>query len=110
MRGINRLPEIADVPYLDIVAAESEGGRSLVLLCVNRNLTKSLLAKFDFAGMGVKEGTAKVATLAADNILTENDEEEPERVKPVSQTEPLRPGYTHKFPAASVTMIEIPLQ
>ncbi|HEY6374804.1 MAG TPA: alpha-L-arabinofuranosidase C-terminal domain-containing protein [Edaphobacter sp.] len=109
-RGINRLPEIADVPYLDLVAAESENGRSLVLLCVNRNLTKSLLATLDFADIGVKEGTAKVTTVAADNILIENDEEEPERVKPVLQTEPLQPGYTHKFPAASVTMIEIPLQ
>ena len=110
IRGVTRLPEIADIPYLDVVAAESKDGRSLVLLCVNRNLIRSLSATFDFAGLGLNGGTARVTTLAAENILTENDEEEPERVKPVSQTELLQSGYTHKFPTASVTMIEIPLQ
>src|SRR6185437_16082449 len=31
--GVRRLPDIANVPYLDIVAAESTAGKSLVLLC-----------------------------------------------------------------------------
>jgi alpha-N-arabinofuranosidase len=109
-QGVDRLPEIADVPYLDVTAAESEGGRSLVLFCVNRHLTRSLTASFDLRSLGVKGKSAKVTTLAADSILTENDEEDPNRVKPVTQTEAVRGAFTHKFPNASVTVIEIPMQ
>jgi alpha-N-arabinofuranosidase len=110
MHGVDRLPEIANVPYLDVVAAESEGGKSLVLFCVNRHLTRSLTASFDFASLGLKGQAAKVTTLAADSILTENDEEDPNRVKPVTHTEAVHGAFTHKFPNASVTVIEIPLQ
>ncbi len=107
--GVDRLPEIASVPYLDVVAAESEGGRSLVLFCVNRYLTRSLTASFNFESLGAKGKVAKVTTLAADSILTENDEEDPNRVKPVVHTEAVHGIFTHKFPNASVTVIEIPL-
>jgi len=109
-KGVNRLPEITDVPYLDVTAAESEGGKSLVLFCVNRYLTRSLTASFDLASLGVKGKSAKVTTLAADSILAENDEEDPNRVKPVTQTEAVHGAFTHKFPNASVTVIEIPMQ
>jgi len=108
--GVNRLPEITDVPYLDVTAAESEGGKSLVLFCVNRHLTRSLTASFDLANLGVKGTSAKVTTLAADSILAENDEEDPNRVKPVTRTDPVHGAFTHKFPNASVTVIEIPMQ
>lgn len=108
--GVNRLPEIADVPYLDVAAAESKDGKSLVLLCVNRHLTRSLTAHFDFAGLGAKGPSAKVTTLAADSILAVNDEEDPNRVKPVSHSEAVHDGFEHTFPNASVTVIEIPLQ
>ena len=109
-KGVDRLPEITDVPYLDVTAAESEGGKSLVLFCVNRHLTRSLTASFDLASLGVKGKSAKVTTLAADSILAENDEEDPNRVKPVTQTEAVHGAFTHKFPNASVTVIEIPMQ
>ena len=109
-KGVDRLPEITDVPYLDVTAAESEGGKSLVLFCVNRYLTRSLTASFDLASLGVKGKSAKVTTLAADSILAENDEEDPNRVKPVTQTEAVHGAFTHKFPNASVTVIEIPMQ
>jgi len=109
-KGVDRLPEITDVPYLDVTAAESEGGKSLVLFCVNRHLTRSLTASFDLASLDVKGKSAKVTTLAADSILAENDEEDPNRVKPVTQTEAVHGAFTHKFPNASVTVIEIPMQ
>jgi alpha-N-arabinofuranosidase len=108
--GVDRLPEIANVPYLDVVAAESEGGKSLILFCVNRHLTQPLTAHFDFAGLGAKEKRAKVITLTADNILAENNEQNPNRVRPVTSTESIHGAFTHKFPNASVTVIEIPLQ
>lgn len=109
-RGVKRLTNIADVPYLDVDAAESAGGKSLVLFCVNRHLTQPLTANFDFASLGVKGRVAKVTTIAADNILAENNEEKPEEVKPVTHTEEVRGTFTHKFPNASVTIIEIPMQ
>lgn len=108
--GVKRLPDISDVPYLDVDAAESASGKSLVLFCVNRDLTKALTANFDFASLGVKGKVAKVTTIAADNILAENDEENPDKVKPVASTEEVHGTFTHKFPSASVTVIEIPMQ
>src|SRR6185437_4492411 len=101
-QGVKRLPEIADVPYLDVVAAESAGGKSLVLLCVNRHLTQSLTADFDLASLGVKGTSAKVTTLAADSILAENDAANPNKVKPVTHTEAVHGVFMHKFPKASV--------
>lgn len=109
-RGVNRLPNISDVPYLDVAAAESAGGKSLVLFCVNRHLTEALTAKFDFASLGVKGGIAKVTTIAADSILAENNEEKPGVVKPVTHMEDVHGDFTHKFPVASVTIIKISMQ
>lgn len=109
-QGVRRLPDIAHVPYLDIVAAESTGGNSLVLLCVNRELKQPLTATFDLASLGVKGSTARVTTLTADSILAENDEKDPNRVKPVTHDEAIHRAFTHKFPSASVTVIEIPMQ
>jgi alpha-N-arabinofuranosidase len=108
--GVKRLPNIEDVPYLDVDAAESAGGKSLVLFCVNRHLTQPLTANFNFASLGVKGRVAKVTTLAADNIIAENSEEKPDQVKPVADSEAVQGTFTHKFPAASVTVIEIPMQ
>jgi len=109
-QGVNRLPEIANVPYLDVDAAESGGGKTLVLLCVNRDLKQDLTASFDLASLGSRGQNAKITTLAADGILAENDEKDPNRVKPATQTEAVHGIFTHKFPRASVTIIQIPLQ
>ncbi len=109
-QGVRRLPEIANVPYLDVVAAESAGGKSLILLCVNRDLKQPLTASFDVASLGLKGSTAKVTTLAAGGILAENDAKNPNQVKPVTRTEAVNGNFTHTFPNASVTVIEIPMQ
>ena len=107
--GITRLPEIANVPYLDIVAAESEDHSKLVLLCVNRHLTRDETATIDLSALGIASGPAKISTLTAENILVENDEEDPDRVVPVTRTEPAQASFRHTFPNASVTVIELPL-
>jgi len=108
--GVNRLPEIENVPYLDVTAAESAGGKSLILFCVNRHLTRAMTASFDLEGIGTLGQQAKVTTLNADNILAENSEEDPEHVRPVTEHEPVKGHFTHTFPGASVTVIEIPLR
>lgn len=108
--GVRRLSEITNVPYLDVVAAESTGGKSLILLCVNRHLTQSLTASFDLASLNTKGSVAKVTTLAAGSIFAENNETNPNKVKPVTHTEAVHGNFTYKFPNASVTVIEIPLR
>ncbi len=107
--GISRLPEIPDVPYLDIVAAESEDRSKLILLCVNRHLTRPETANLDLSALGVSPTSAKITTLTAENILVENDEEDPARVAPVTRTEPVQGTFHHTFPNGSVTVIEMPL-
>ena len=108
-KGITRLPEIANVPYLDVVAALSKDGTKLVLLCVNRDLHRSETAEIDLSGWVTNAVSAKVTTLTGESILQENDEEEPGRVTPVTQTEPVQAIFRHKFPNASVTVVEIPV-
>jgi alpha-N-arabinofuranosidase len=109
-QGITRLPEIADTPYLDIIAAENKDRSSLLLFCVNRDLTRSLTAHLDLGSLSTAGSQATVTTLTAENILAENDEQDPERVAPVTRTVPLNDARNHAFPNASVTVIEIPLK
>jgi alpha-L-arabinofuranosidase len=48
----------------------------------------------------------QVRTLNADAITTQNDEEHPERVRPVSSTLPLSGAELHyDFPAHSLTVL-----
>ncbi len=107
--GVVRLPEIANVPYLDVVAAQSRDGKSLVLLCVNRHPSQAETAEIDLAPLGLKSGVAKVSTITGETILVENDELDPDRVSPVVRSEPYQAKLMHTFPSSSVTVIEIPM-
>ena len=109
-QGIRRLPEIPNVPYLDVVAAESADHASVLLLCVNRHLTRPETTDIDLRALGIKSGTAKITTLTAENILTENNEEDPNRVTPTTHTQPVKPTLTYTFPNASVTILQIPIK
>ena len=108
--GVRRLPDIANVPYLDVVAAESTGGKSLVLLCVNRDLTQSLTATFDLASLGAKGSTAQRDDARRRQHPCRKRRERSQRVRPVTDNEAIHGAFTHKFPNASVTVIEIPMQ
>ena len=108
--GVDRLPEIANVPYLDVTAATSEDGKRLILFCVNRSLTTAAHAELDLASLRVAKGPMRVSTLEAETILSENNEEHPDLVQPTTSTESVNSGkFTHTFPNASVTVLEIPL-
>ncbi len=109
-QGVRSLPEIADVPYLDVSAALSADKKELLLFCVNRHLTDTLTAKIDLQALGTPAGPAQVTTLEASNLLEENDEEEPNRVKPEESTEPAGGVFTHRFPNSSVTILHIALR
>ena len=109
-KGVTQLPEIVGAPYLDVVAAQSEDGRKLLLLCVNREITRPETAVIDLSSFGVDSGPAQVTTIAGDGVLAENDESNPDRVIAVTHTERFTAKHSYTFPSASVTVIEIPLK
>lgn len=111
-KGIRSLQDIKDVPYLDLAAALSADGHHLLVFATNRSLTRSFPAQLDLAALGAPtSGTAHITTITADTILAENDEEDPNRVIPTENSEPLHgPNVTHTFPNSSVTVISIPLK
>jgi alpha-N-arabinofuranosidase len=109
-KGVTQLPEIVGAPYLDVVAAQSEDGSKLLLLCVNRNVTRPESAVIDLSSVGVDSGPAQVTTIADDGVLAENDEYNPERVIAVTHAERFTAKHSYTFPNASVTVIEIPFK
>jgi alpha-N-arabinofuranosidase len=83
--GVTRLPEIKDVPYLDVVAAMSRSGSELTVFFVNRHLTQDIPAAISIAGFSSKT-TANVESLYASSIYEKNDEVRPQLVTPVEST------------------------
>jgi alpha-L-arabinofuranosidase len=106
-KGITRLPEISDVPYLEVVAALNRAGDRLTLFCINRHLTRDLPAALSIDDFK-PSGTAAVASLSANSIYDTNDEINPEAVKPVSKSIPVS-GSTvqYTFRHESITRIEL---
>lgn len=109
-KGVTRLPEIPNVPYLDVVAAESKDRTKLLLLCVNRHLTRTLPADINLDALGIAGGSATITTISGENILVENDEEDPRRVLPVTHSLGFKGDLKYTFPNASITLVEIPLK
>lgn len=109
-KGIKQLPEIAGAPYLDVVAALSEDKSKLLLLCVNRDVERPLSAVLDFGPFAMAEGPARITTIVGNGVLAANDENDPNRVIPVTHTERFAMRQPYTFASASVTVIEVPIQ
>jgi alpha-L-arabinofuranosidase len=109
-KGVSQLPEIVGAPYLDVVAAQSEDGSKLLLLCVNRHISRPESAVIDLTSFEVGSGLSQVTTIAGDGLLAENDEYNPDRVIAVVHTEKFTAKSSYTFPNTSVTVIEIPLK
>lgn len=109
-KGVTRLPEIRNVPYLDCVAAEPEDRSKLILTCVNLHPTRAMEADVDLSSLAGVHGMATVSTIAGQGILSENDEMRPNRVVPVHETQAVEGKvFHHSFANSSVTVIQIPL-
>ncbi len=105
--GVTRIPDIPDVPFLDIVAALNESGDKLTLFCVNRHLDKDVSASIAPKSFAAK-GTADLEELDSDSIYDVNDETEPEAIAPVHSTREVKSGMlNYTFRHASVTRIEL---
>ncbi|HUY82121.1 MAG TPA: alpha-L-arabinofuranosidase C-terminal domain-containing protein [Acidobacteriaceae bacterium] len=104
--GVTRLPDIANVPYLDIVAALNKSGSKLTLFCVNRSLNTDIPANIDVAHFATD--LADIQTLRSYSISDVNDSDDPLRVIPVHTQETLHSGALHHvFPHESVTVITL---
>lgn len=96
----------ADVPYLDVSATYTPGGRGLYLHVVNRHATKAIACEFDLRGAEPVRGVAHV--LAGDDPDLCNTYEHPERIK-LKETPLNNVGskFTHSFPPVSATILEL---
>ncbi|MFT4114342.1 alpha-L-arabinofuranosidase C-terminal domain-containing protein, partial [Silvibacterium sp.] len=105
--GITRLPNIADVSYLDIVAAKNDAGDTLTLFVVNRHLTRDMATDVDVQGFAAS-GNAQVKTLDAPSLYNENTEMMPQAVVPKDSAVAVKGGRLHTvFPHESVTVITL---
>lgn len=103
--GVSRLPDISDVPYLDVVAATSADHRTLDLFCVNRSTSTDIPADITLDHF-VPEGLAQIKTLRADYLDEGNDADSPTRVVPQESAHALSGRLLqHVFPYESVTVI-----
>jgi alpha-N-arabinofuranosidase len=105
-QGSTRLPTIADVPYLDVVAAINSSGNKLTLFCVNRHLTRDIETRIDISGFRPTNSTAR--SLFANSIYEKNDEAEPEHIHPLTTSLSANSGeLKYTFRHESVTVIEL---
>jgi alpha-N-arabinofuranosidase len=103
--GVGRIPDIPNVPYLDVVAALNDSGDTLTLFCVNRSLNTDIPANISIVGFAAN-GSAEIQTLHSASIGDENSEDHPEAVVPVETQERVtKGGLQHVFPHESVTRI-----
>ena len=106
-RGVTRLPDIPDVPYLDITAALNKSADKLTLFCVNRHIEEDIPANLSLKSFAAA-AHAEVETIQSDSIYDVNDEEDPKAITPVHRSINLSGGALHyTFPRASVTRIEL---
>jgi alpha-N-arabinofuranosidase len=106
-QGVTRLPDIADVPYLDTVAVLNKTEDRLTLFCVNRHLAQDIPTKITIRGFA--EGTTAIArTLHAGSLYEVNDEVEPKHIVPEQSTIALEGDQLqYRFQHASVTRIDV---
>lgn len=105
--GVTRLPDIPNVPYLDITAALSRDKNTLTLFCVNRSLDRDLRSAISIEGF-TAAGKAGIETLSAESIYDGNSEATPSAVTPVHTVADAGAGaLTHTFRHESITRIEL---
>ena len=98
------MENIADVPYLDVVATLNNASDVLTLFCVNRATSQDLNAEIHLDGFQASK--AQIQELKAASLDEGNDETDPKRVVPAMTEVPVAsPEIGHVFPHESVTVI-----
>lgn len=109
--GDRPLSDLADIPYVDVVATRSADGKTLTLLCVNRSVSQDLPVHFDLGSLH-PTAASRVEQISAPNRYEQNNEVEPLQVVPVPGSLP-KPGNASlsiTLPRESVTVIHVPVQ
>jgi alpha-L-arabinofuranosidase len=105
--GITRLPEIPDVPYIEVVAAINEKKDRLTIFCVNRHLNQDIPATISLRGFNARP-TGTVQLLNASSIYQSNDEVQPDFISPVESTvHVVNSQAYYTFRHESLTRIEL---
>jgi alpha-N-arabinofuranosidase len=101
------MPEIPDVPYLDVLATRNSTSGDLVLFVANRDWKNDTPTTLRLQGFSAA-AQAQVDTLAADSPSTENTADRPEAIRPVASSLAVSGNeIQYVFPKLSVTVITL---
>jgi len=104
--GSTRLPRIAGVPYLDVVAALNSSATKLTLFCVNRHLTQDVETRIEISGF--RPTHARARSVFAESIYEKNDENQPQHIYPrETSLTGVSADFKYTFRHESVTVIEL---
>jgi alpha-N-arabinofuranosidase len=104
--GLNRLPHIDHVPWLEVVAAMGASPDNLILFCVNRSLDRDYRSAIEIDGF-IPRPLAEVKTISAPSAYTENTEMEPRAVVAVASRIQAGPKFEIVIPHTSVVVIRL---
>ncbi len=101
--GLTRIPEVKDVPYLDVLATRHTNDGSVTMFVVNRDWQKATAAQVILKHFRASQNV-EVVTLTGDTLTAKNDAEHPEAVRPVRSSISIRgEGFPYRFPPHSLT-------
>lgn len=105
--GVRRIPNISNVPYLDVLATTDSQRHDLTLFVVNRDWQHDISTSISLQDFN-PAAKAVVRTLTADSILSDNDAAHPERVRPVKTDLHVSGNSFHySFPKRSLTVMTL---
>jgi alpha-N-arabinofuranosidase len=105
--GMTSMPEIPNVPYLDVLATRNSTSGDLVLFVANRDWKNDIPTTLRLQGFSAA-AQAQVDTLAADSLLTENTGDRPDAIRPVTSSQAVSGNeIRYVFPKLSVTVITL---
>jgi alpha-N-arabinofuranosidase len=106
--GVTRLPEVPDVPYLDVTATTSRDENHITLFVVNRSLDRDIATDITLPGAHISQ-IGQAAVLESPDLYGRNDEEHPTAITPKENSFTAGEKFAHTFPHASVTRLSLPL-
>lgn len=104
--GVTRLPEIADVPYLDVTATISRDGKQITLFVVNRSLDHDIATDISIPGQRVST-TGQAVMLQSADLYGLNDETHPTAITPKETAFIAGDTFRYTFPHASFTRLAL---
>jgi len=103
--GMTSMPEIPNVPYLDVLATRNSVSGDLVLFVANRDWKNGTPATLRLQGFSAA-AQAQVDTLAADSPLAENTGDRPDAIRPVTSSLAVSGSeIRYVFPKLSLTVM-----